>query len=71
MNTIFSSLHLKYSALIICVLSIFSISGGGDDDSYWVKYNSTFTPEAFVTDTSYEPLFYSNNMFYDFVDWRK
>ncbi len=69
MNTIFSSLNLKYSALIICVLSIFSISGGGDDDSYWVKYNSTFTPEAFVTDTSYEPLFYSNNMFYGYDNY--
>lgn len=66
MNTIFSSIHLKYSALIISVISVFSISGGGDDESYWLKYNSTFTPEAFVEDKSYEPLFFSNNMFYGY-----
>jgi hypothetical protein len=69
MNTIFSMVSLKYSALIISVISIFSISGGGDYDSYWVKYNSTFTPEAFVADTSYEPLFYSSNMFYGYHNY--
>lgn len=66
MNTFFSPVFLKYSALIISVISVFSISGGGDDESYWENYNSTFTPEAFVDDRSYEPLFFSNNMFYGY-----
>lgn len=69
MNTIFSPIFLKYSALIISVISVFSISGGGDDESYWVKYNSTFTPEAFVDDKSYEPLFYTNDMFYGYDNY--
>lgn len=69
MNTIFSTVSLKYSALIISVISIFSISGGGDDESYWSNYNSTFAPEAFVDDKSYEPLFYSSDMFYGYDNY--
>ena len=69
MNTIFSPVFLKYSALIISVISIFSISGGGDDESYWLNYNSTFAPEAFVDDESYEPLFYSSDMFYGYDNY--
>ena len=69
MNIIFSTVSLKYSALIISVISIFSISGGGDDESYWSNYNSTFAPEAFVDDESYEPLFYSSDMFYGYDNY--
>lgn len=65
MNTIFSPLYLKTSALIISIIGIFSISGGDYEGSeYWDKVNSIFTPEAFVEDESYNPLFYSSNMFY-------
>lgn len=69
MSTIFSTVSLKYSALIISVISIFSISGGGDDESYWTNYNSSFAPEAFVDDESYEPLFYSTDMFYGYDNY--
>ena len=66
MNTIFNPTYLKTSAVIISVIAVFSISGGDYDESYWTSLNSTFTPEAFVEDKSYEPLFYSSKMFYGY-----
>lgn len=73
MNTIFSPLYLKTSALIISIIGIFSISGGGDyeDGEYWDKRSSIFTPEAFVEDESYHPLFYSSNMFYGYDSYNQ
>lgn len=70
MNILFSPIFLKFSALIIGVVSIFSISGGGDyDESYYEKANSTFAPEAFVDDKSYEPLFFSNAVVYGYENY--
>lgn len=66
MNTIFSPLYLKTSAIILSVIAVFSISGGGDyEDGYWSGFNSNFAPEVFVEDESYHNLFYSTTMFYN------
>lgn len=70
MNTIFSPLYLKTSAVIISIIAIFSISGGGDyEDGYWEKQNSTFSPEVFVDDKSCEPLFFSNPVIYGYENY--
>lgn len=64
MNTLFNPFYFKFSILIISLISVFSISGGGDDESYWTNYNSSFAPEAFVDTASTKPLYYSSDMFY-------
>ena len=55
MNTLFNPFYFKFSILIISLISVFSISGGGDDESYWTNYNSSFAPEAFVDTASTKP----------------
>ncbi|MEO8236123.1 MAG: hypothetical protein ABI549_11960 [Flavobacterium sp.] len=57
---------LVSSTFLIGVTTFFSLCAGGDWD--WFEYNSSFAPEAYVQDKSYEQLFYSVNMFYG-GDW--
>lgn len=57
---------LFLSSLFITATAYVSFCGGGDWD--WFESNSSFAPEAYVSDTSYEQLFYTTNMFYG-EDW--
>jgi hypothetical protein len=63
MNILFKPIFLKFSAMLLGLISIFTVSGGEDYD-YWYKDQTTFTPEVFVTDKSYEPLLYTSSYFY-------
>lgn len=50
------------SAVLIASVSVFSLCADGDWD--WAAGYSSFAPEAYVQDKSYEKLFYTTNMFY-------
>lgn len=66
MSSIFKPLFVLFTTLVIGVTSYVSICADGDWD--WFQSNSSFAPEAYVQDKSYEQLFYSINMFYG-EDW--
>jgi hypothetical protein len=62
MKKIFSTKRLLlFSAAIICAYGIILACGGGDIDE---RDNSNFTPEVFVKDASYAPLFFSYHALY-------
>ncbi|MGH2664983.1 hypothetical protein [Flavobacterium sp.] len=50
------------SAVLVAVVSILSLCADGDWD--WVGGYSSFAPESYVQDKSYNKLFYTTNMFY-------
>ncbi|TGD57067.1 hypothetical protein [Flavobacterium humi] len=50
------------SAVFVAAVSVLSLCSDGDWD--WVGGYSSFAPEAYVQDKSYEKLFYTTNMFY-------
>ncbi|RXR17850.1 hypothetical protein EQG63_10225 [Flavobacterium amnicola] len=66
MSSFFRPLFVFFSTVLIGITSYVSICAGGDWD--WFESNSSFAPEAYVQDKSYEQLFYSINMFYG-EDW--
>ncbi|MFK6999679.1 hypothetical protein V3470_01860 [Flavobacterium oreochromis] len=67
MNLFSRPLSLIFKSLLV-VTAVFSFCAEGDWD--WFSGTSSFAPEAFITDKSYEPLFYSNHLFYSSMyDW--
>jgi len=66
MSSFFRPLFAFFSTVLVGITSYVSICAGGDWD--WFESNSSFAPEAYVQDKSYEQLFYSINMFYG-EDW--
>lgn len=62
----FKPLYVLVSSLFLTATAYVSFCAGGEWD--WFEYNSSFAPEAYVQDKSYEQLFYSTNMFYG-DDW--
>lgn len=66
MTQLFTKPLALLSGSFLTILTIFSFCAGGDWD--WFENNSSFAPEAYVQDASYQQLFYSTNMFYG-EDW--
>jgi len=66
MSSFFKPLFIVFRTLCIGITSFVSIFAGVEWD--WFESNSSFAPEAYVQDKSYEQLFYSINMFYG-EDW--